>query len=292
MLLAQLGGIDARYTEKDGNPVMDRCLIKPPGEDEVRISATEAGVLIKMPVTEGSQVAKDEILAVIDDREARAALQVAEYALQSADQQAKEDIEIRYAAAARDVAQVDLEQDKKANQVQPGAIPAIEIRRKTLDLNRATLQIEKAQKDQLLAKLEAKVKGAERDQAKEALEWRTIAAPFDGEVVTTFRHESEWVNPGDPILKLARFDRLHVEGVAYADKFDRGELLGKPVTVVVTRARGREVSVPGNVIFVEQTVQADGSYRVRAEIENQREGDTWLIQPGLPARMTVLLNGQ
>lgn len=291
-LVSQIGGVSPRYTEENGNPVMDRCLIKPPGEDEVRIPAQEAGVLIKMPVTEGSQVSKGDLLALIDDREAKAALQIAIYGYQSAEQKAKEDIEIRYAQAAAAMAQVDLDQDKKANLAQPGAIPAIEIRRKTLDLKRATLQIEKAQKDQILAGLEAKTKAAERDAAQLALDSRTILAPFDGEVVTTYRHQSEWVNPGDPILKLVQFDRLHVEGFVYASQFDRSQLLGKPVTVKVTKARGREVTVTGKVIFVDQMVQADGSYRVRAEVKNEREGNSWLIQPGLQARMTVLINGR
>lgn len=291
-LLAQLGGVNPRYTQENGNPVMERCSIKPRGEDDVRIPAQQAGVLMEMPVTEGSQVSQGDLLALIDDREAKAALQVAIYGLQSAEQKAKEDIEIRYAQAAAAVAEVDLRQDQKANLAQPGAIPDIEIRRKSLDHKRATLQIEKAQKDQILAGLDAKTKAAERDAAQLALESRTILAPFDGEVVTVYRHQSEWVNPGDPILKLVQFDRLHVEGFVYASQFDRGELLGKPVTVKVTRARGREVTVKGRVVFVDQMVQADGSYRVRAEVQNQREGDTWLIQPGLQARMTVLINGQ
>lgn len=289
-LASQVGGGSYRQTEENGNPVIESCLIKPPAEDEIRIPAQEAGMLIEMPVSEGARVSQGDLLAVIDDREAKAAVNVAEYAVQSAEQKAKEDIEERYARAAAAVAQVDLDQDLKANQVQPQAVPEIEIRRKRLDLQRATLQIEKAQKDRFLAGLEAKTKSAERDAAQIALDARTIVAPFDGEVVTVFSHKSEWVNPGDPILLLVQFDRLHVEGFAYASQFDREELIGKPVTVKVTRARGKEVTVPGKVVYVGQTVQGDGSYLVRAEVENQRAGENWLIQPGLPARMTVALN--
>ncbi len=288
-LLLPVSGVDRRYAEENGNPVLDRCLIKLQSEDEIRIPAQEAGVLISMPVKEGSRVAKGDLLATIDDREAKAALKVAQYALQSAQQRAKEDIEIRYAQAAEAVAQVDVEQDLKANRDHPGAIPDIEIRRKKLDRTRSSLQIEKARKDQILARLEAKTKQAERDAAKMALEWRTILAPFDGEVVTTYRHQSEWVNPGDPILKLVRFDTLHVEGFVYADQYNRGELQGKPVTVKVSRARGREIPVQGYIIYVDQMVRSDGSYRVRAEVKNEREGDNWLIQPGLKARMTIHL---
>ena len=109
-------------------------------------------------------------------------------------------------------------------------------------------------------------------------------------MVTTFRHRSEWVNPGDPILKLVRFDKLHVEGFAKADEYNRGELLGKRVTVNIARARGRTISVEGSIVYVDQMVQSDGAYRVRAEVKNEREGDNWLIQPGLKARMTIHLN--
>ncbi|MCH7751932.1 MAG: HlyD family efflux transporter periplasmic adaptor subunit [Planctomycetes bacterium] len=289
-LLLPVSGVDRRYADENGNPMLDRCLIKLKGEDEIRIPAQVSGVLISMPVKEGSWVAKGDLLATIDDREAKAALQVAQYGLQSAQQRAQEDIEIRYAQAAEAVAKIDVLQDLKANRDFAGSIPEIEIRRKKLDLTRSTLQIEKAQKDQILAGLEAKTKGAERDAAQMALERRTILAPFDGEVVTTYRHQSEWVNPGDPILKLVRFDTLHVEGFVYSDQYDRGELQGKRVTVNVVRARGRAISVEGSIVYVDQMVRSDGSYPVRAEVKNEREGDNWLIQPGLKARMTIHLN--
>ena len=167
-LFAQAGGADRRYNESryteesGGNPVLRPCLIKLQGQNEIRIPAQVAGVLTKMPVKEGLHVSQGDLLATIDDREAAANLKIAEYALQSALQRAKEDIEIRYAAAAEAVAEVDLEQDRKANRDLSGAIPAIEIRRKELDWKRASLQIEKAQKDQVLARHEAKIKMAER----------------------------------------------------------------------------------------------------------------------------------
>jgi multidrug efflux pump subunit AcrA (membrane-fusion protein) len=289
-LLLPVSIADRYHVDQDGNPVLENCRVELKGKDEIRIPAQESGVLIEMPLTEGSIVAKGDLLAVIDDREARAAVTVAEYALQSAQQRAKEDIEIRYAQAAEAVAQVDVEQDLKANRSLPGAIPDIEIRRKKLDLKRSTLQIEKARKDQILAGLEAKTKKAELDAAKTALQRRTILAPFDGEVVDTYRYQSEWVNPGDPILKLVRFDTLHIRGFIDADQYDRSEVQDKPVTVLITRARGREVRIQGRIVHVDQIVDSKGDYRLRAELKNKREGDNWLIEPGRYVRMTIHLN--
>jgi multidrug resistance efflux pump len=150
-------------------------------------------------------------------------------------------------------------------------------------------QIEKARKDQILARLEAKTKMAELEATEMALERRTILAPFDGEVVDTYRHKSEWVNPGDPILKLVRFDTLHVEGFVNAEQYDRSDVQGKPVTVMITRARGREISMQGRIVYVDQMVGPHGDYRVRAEVKNKLEGDNWLIEPGRFVRMTIHL---
>ncbi len=287
-LAAQAGGVERRYAEKDGNPVLEPCIVKV--QEEVRIPAQEAGVLIHMPIKEGSRLSKGDVLATVDDREAKMALRISEYGFQAAMQRALDEIEETYAVKAAEVAKIDWEQDMKANRDHPDAIPEIEVRQKKLVWERSNLQIEKAQKDRKLARFDARTKKAEQDAAEMALKWRTILAPFDGEVVDIYRHESEWVNPGDPILKLVRFDALYVEGYAYARDYDRGELKGRPVTVRVAKARGREVSVEGTIVYVSQLVQGDGSYVVRAEVQNQHDGDNWLIQPGLRARMTIHLD--
>ena len=288
-IVATNGFVQNAKAQSNSDPVLSPCYIKLPGENLIRIPAQESGVLIEMPIREGTKVKAGQLLAKIDDREAKAQLTIAEYALESAEKRAAEDIEIRYAAAAGKVAYVDLQQDLKANREHQGAVADIEIRRKDLEWKRAALQEEKAQKDQVLAGLDAKTKEAERDAARMALTWRTIYAPFAGEVLETSRHESEWVNPGDLILKLARFDTLYVESSVYANQYDRNELQGKQVTVTVARARGRETKVTGKVVYVDPEVRPDRSYIVRAQIQNKREGEGWAIQPGLEAKMTIHL---
>ncbi|NOY30510.1 MAG: HlyD family efflux transporter periplasmic adaptor subunit [Planctomycetes bacterium] len=285
-LAAQVADGEQYNVDENGDAVIDRCFVRV--QDEVRIPAQEAGVLIKMPVKEGSRMSQGEVLATIDDREAKMGLRVAEYGLKAARQRAMDKIEVKYATKAAEFAKVDWERVLEANKNLANAIPDIEVRQKRLGWERSALQIEKAQKDRDLAILDYRTKEAEVDAAKMAVGMRVILAPFDGEVVDMYRHESEWVNPGDPILKLVRFDALYVEGYAYAKNFDREELQGRSVTVSISKARGQEISVPGTIIHVSSLIR-DGEYVVRAEVQNQRVGDNWLIQPGLRARMTIHL---
>ncbi len=267
--------------------VLQDCLVKV--RDEVRVPAPEQGVLMQFPVREGSRVAEGDVLAVIDDREAQAALKIAQYGLEAAAKRATDMVEEKYARKASEVAEVDWKKALQANERKKDAVPEMEILQKKLAFGRAQLQIEKAQKDRELARLDARTKLAERDAAQLAVDWRTISASFPGEVVATYRHQGEWVNPGDPILLLVRFDELYVEAYADANQYDRAEILGRPVSVELHRARGNKFSVSGAIVYVEQEVQSDGRFKVRAQVTNSLRGKNWRIQPGMRATMTIPL---
>lgn len=288
VLLGQVGTSAPNYATADGNPVLEPAYVKV--QDEARIPATEAGMLIELGVREGDRVKKDEVLARIDDREAQARVKISRYAEKAAIELAIQDIEERYARAAAEVAEAEWKKDLESNRIKKGAVAESEIERKKLDFKRATLQIEKAANDRVMSGYEAKTKRAEREAAEMALAWRTIQAPFDGEVVKTFVHQSEWVNPGDAILKLMRFDKLYVEGIVRAQDYDRSELKGKPVTVEVTKARAQTTTVSGKIVYIDQMLQGGGRYVVRAEVTNELVNDNWVLQPGGVVRMTVHLD--
>ena len=280
----------SRYStvDADGNPVISGIIRV---QDEAEIPAMEAGVLTKLYVREGARVKKGDDLAQIDDRRAQAGLKVAEYNETAAKKRAEQKIEIDYAKAASAVANAVLKKALAANRIAKDAVSETEVDRAKLDRTRAILQIDKALNDQVMAGYDADTKTAEREAAEMALEWLTIRAPFDGDVVETKVHKSEWVHPGDTILKLMRFDKLYIEGDLYADEYDRSEVNGKPVTVEVLKARGRKVTVTGKVVHVEQRLAGSRSrYTVRAEVNNELINGSWLLQPGGVARMTIHLD--
>lgn len=259
-------------------------------QHSVDVSAEVEGTLLKLPLREGNLVDEEQVLATIDDRHAQAALDVAKIGLVAATAKADDKIEEEYAKAAAAVAAADLRKDLEINQRNPGTVSDTEVRKKKLDHTRAMLQIEKAQKDQVLAKLEADVKQAELTAAEVALQRRTITAPFAGEVQTLYQKEAQWVKPGDPILRLVRFDVMDVECYVNVQDFDPVELANRPVTVKVNLARGRQATVEGKVVYINQSVlpkTGGGIYLVRAEVQNQKVGDYWLVRPGLAAEMTI-----
>ena len=267
-----------------GDPTFHPADIK--AENDVIISAEAEGTLIKLPVREGSRVTVDQVMATIDDRQALAGQKVAEIGLAAARAKADDNVEEIFAIASANYAKVDLDKDRLANQHSPGSVTDIALEEKKLALKRSTLQIEKAKKDREIASKEADVKEAELDAAGIQLEHRTISAPFAGEVQQLFQKEAQWVKPGDPVLRLVQYDKLRVECHVPAGQYDPVDLANRRVTVTAHLARGRKAAVEGRIIFVDQTVLSD-EYRVRAEVQNQREGDFWLLRPGLDAEMTI-----
>jgi multidrug resistance efflux pump len=291
LLVAAFGQVSAAPTS--ALPAGDaefRASVHALKEFDIPIYAEVDGSISRMTAVEGQSVKKGELLAAIDERRALAAVEAAQLALDAARTKAEDDIEERYATKAAEVAKADYQSDLQANAGGAHVVAEIQIKKKRLDWERAVLQIEKASKDQILAGKEADVKGAELKAAQIALDQRRILAPWDGEVQTLLRHASEWVNPGDPVLHLVRYDVLQVDIPVPSNQYDPADLYGKPVTVRVNLARDRQAAVQGRVVHVDQSVIEGGDfgrYMVRAEFQNQREGNFWLVRPGLPATVTI-----
>ncbi|MGL4513562.1 MAG: HlyD family secretion protein [Lacipirellulaceae bacterium] len=281
------GGVAQPATRPSGDPQIKGCLVDL--VDDIELPAPEAGILVFLGVEEGDQVSSEQEVARIDDREAQQAKRVAEFAYQSAGERARDDVEIRYSQAATDVAVADLLSMDDANESVAKAITEMDIRKAKLEVTRSKLGTEKAEKDQKLAALDAGTKRAELEAASLGVERRVLLSPFDGEVLEVFRDQQEWVQPGDPVLRVARLDTLQVDGYVYFDDYAQDEIVGREVTIQVDLGRGRTVEAAGRVVWVDPLASNDGryQYRVRTEIQNRRENGRWLISPGLEATMTI-----
>jgi len=268
---------------------LDGCLVSL--IEEAQVPAQQAGVLQEVAVEEGQQVKAGELLAKIDDIRAKMAFRVAGLEYEVAQEEAANDVHVRYATAAARVTEAEYLMNMEANRKVPGSVAQIEIQKLLLTHRRTVLEIEQARMNLRIAALKAKVSYAKVESAEENLQRHQITAPLDAEVVTLYRHAGEWVEPGDPVMHLVRMNRLRIEGFLDAAQTAPGEVAGQPVAVSVPLARGSVAKFTGKVVFVSPLVQAGGAYKVWAAVENQPEPRTglWLLRPGLSAKMTIQL---
>lgn len=257
--------------------------------DGVDVPALESGPLIQMQVSEGSVVKQDDLLAQIDDRQAQLLKLSAEVERESAQAKADDDIDVRYALKSFELADAELNQDLEIKRRTPGAVTDAEIRRKQLVRTREQLGIDRAKLERNIAQLTADVKRTAVQAADDSILRRRISAPFDGMVVDVYKQKSEWVNAGDPVLRVVRMDRLHVDGFLNGDEFNPADVAKRRVTIEINLAHGRRERFDGEVVFVSPLVQAGNKYRVRAEVQNRLEANEPLLRPGMTARMMIAL---
>lgn len=266
-------------------PRLEHCLVTV--IQDVQVAAQEAGVLESVPVQEGGQVAAGALLAKLEDRRAQLAKQAADLEYRAAYEKATDDIAVRYAVKALEVAAAEYLEKEQANLRSSGAVTKAELRRLELVRQRASLEIDKSKLEQRLAVANAQVRGAEVRAAEENLARRQILSPLDGEIVALLKQAGEWVNPGDAVARIIRMDHLRVEGFLSASEYNPEELAGRPVVIEVERAKGQRVQLPGKVVWVNPQVQPGNKYRVRAEVENRQQNGQWLLRPGMTATLTI-----
>lgn len=268
-------------------PVLTRCLVSL--LTEAKVPAREGGVLVELRVREGDAVKAGEVIARIDDSQPKFERRKAKAEHDQAIAKAESDVDVRFAVASERVAAAEFEKAQLANDKLQGSVTRVELDRLDLNERKAELQIEQAELERRMTALGADAKAVEVEAAENAIERRTIAAPLDGTVVQVFPHEGEWMQPGDPLARVVRTDRLRVEGYVDSSRWDPESVRDRPVTVTVTFADDRTEVFDGRIVFTSPLVDSGGEYRVWAEVENRRVKDSgqWLLRAGQSATMTV-----
>lgn len=260
--------------------------------DQAEVSAREAGQLIAFEAIEGMHVEKDDFLAQIDDTLANMEKFVAQKEQAISQEEAESDINIQFSQKSAMVALEEYNKAIEANRKARDTITHSELTRRLFEYERAKLSIQKAQLDQRVAKLTTDARGAQVEAADAKIQMRKISAPISGVVVRLYKRYGEWVNPGDPVLRIIRMDRLWVEGLIDARQAGPLDLKGRPVTVQAKLARGRVETFEGKVIFVHPEIEPGQMRRIRAEVVNRLDQDEWLLQPGLHADLVIDFSGE
>lgn len=280
MLLAAVPAMAAEVTT---GPVLERCLVSL--VDEAKLSAGEAGLLIDVDVKAGDRVTVGQVIARINDDQPQMAKLRAQAEHDQAIAKSKSDVDVRYAQKAQAVAQKASEKAEQSHKSVPGSVTDVERDRLRLEWEKSGLQIEQATLERRLNDLTAAAKGVEVEASENGIERRLIKAPLDGIVVQVFPHQGEWMQPGDPLARVVRTDKLRVEGFVDASKWGPDKVRNRPVTVTVMLDNGPQ-EFAGRITFVSPLVES-GDFRVFAEVENRQVEGEWLLQAGQTVAMTI-----
>lgn len=256
---------------------------------QVDVPARDAGVLDMLDVKEGQNVEKGALLGSIDKQDAELAVKIATAEYNASKKTAENTISIQYAIKSYDVARADFQSSAEANDKAPGTVTKQQMRSQKLQAERSVMQAEMAKHEYEVAQLDALAKYANYERAKAAIERRDITSPLNGVVVKKHKHEGDWVQPGETVVKIIQMDRLWVEGNIDATKYARHEVVGRPVKITVDLTGGGTEVLNGKIVFASPLVVSN-EYKIRAEVENRKapgNSNQWLLSPGLNAKMEL-----
>ena len=245
--------------------------------EESEVPARDSGVLTAVPAREGEIVVAGALLAQIEDVDARLVLARAAAEAKIAESTAKNDVDVRFARKAAEVAQAELRRSKESIERFERSISQTELDKLILEADRCTLAVESAEQEMLVARQTLALKQAETAVAQQVVDRRRVAAPIDGVIVQVHRRRGEWVKPGDPIARILFLDRLRVEALVAADQVVGAA--GRDVTFQLDAVAGRPARrFQGKLAFVSPEVDpVNGQVRIWAEIDNREHR----LRPGV-----------
>jgi HlyD family secretion protein len=260
---------------------------------ETVVSAETGGTLLWFTPVEGQQVAPGPTLGVIDttrlalDRQQLGAQRTAVRARVSESERQIGVLAVQREIAGRTYARTQrlfAEQAATAQQ-----LDAAERDYRVLGEQIAALRAQRNSVTQDVAASDARVA-----QIAERIAKSRIAAPFAGTVLATYARAGEYVQPGQPLFRLASLDTLTLR--AYVTEPQLAQLkLGQRVQVRVDRGEGGRLAVPGTVSWIASKAEftptpvqtrderADLVYAVKILVPNQ--GGTLKI--GMPADIAL-----
>jgi len=251
--------------------------------EQADVPARDPGVIEAISVKEGDVVKKGESLVQLDTVEMRLDVGRAELELSIAQQEAKNDVDVRFAEKSLEVVSAELQRALDSVEDYPKSVSATELDRLRLTVERTRLEIEQAKHVLVVAELTAQLAKNSLETASSKLDRQTVRAPIDGVVVQVYRRNGEWVEPGQQVVRILRMDRLRVE--CFVNNSDMDVFpVGSRVKLLVELGGGSAKEFAGKLVYVSPEVDpVNKQVRVWAEVDNPN----MQLKPGMSGVMLI-----
>jgi multidrug efflux pump subunit AcrA (membrane-fusion protein) len=248
--------------------------------DEAQLAAGQSGLVVHLSISEGNRVKRGDVIARIDDSAARIAEQGAKAELAVAQGEVKDDVTVRFAKKALEVAKSELARSLELVKQSPRSVSQTQIDIERLKVEELELEIERAELELELAALRVHVAEAKVEAAQLEIRRRQIVAPIDAVVVEVIAKVGEWVEPGQRMVRLVSTRRLKAEGFVTAADAAEG-IEGREVEVTLEEMGAK---VGGKIVFVSPEIDpVNKQVRVWAEVDNP-DG---VLRPGQTVEMQI-----
>ena len=225
--------------------------------DHPLLASGQSGIVARVYVREGDRITKGQLLAELDASVPKATLAVAT-------KQTENDVNIRYAQAAADVALAEYEAAQESNRIQPNTFRRIEMRKLRLEEERSRLETE-------VSIHEFELNELRRDEAAALVRSYRIVAPIDGVVSGVFKSPGEAVQVGEAMLQCHSTEKVHIEAfveIPVLRSLKKGQQVNIIPEIPNPAIDSEKPNVKGTVFFIGVLAEVN-TVRVLVEVDNQ-----------------------
>lgn len=290
-MLYQANAQEGRLPANTGGAIQaENCMVG--YINKVDVPAEVSGRLNAIKIEEGMTVKKDDLIATIDDSQAKLAMELKKAEEEKAILEATNDINLKDAKASERIAGAEAKAYEELHE--QGATPYWEWQKKILEAGRAKLRIDLADMQMKIAKVDYFAKRADLRLSEDEISRRKIYAPFDGFIEKREAQLGQWVQPGSPIATLVQMDKLKVVGDIDALRYSGKVMKGAPVTVQIYHSSdaSKPHTVESTIAYVSSEIDLNNRYRIWVEVPNTPTGDDWMIRPGMRAEIKIKDGGR
>ena len=256
--------------------------------ETVEIPATALGPISELAVRQGDLIQKGQILARIQDHDAKIKLSEAEIELEILQAQSDSDVDLKFAKKSQQVALADWQRAKDSNRKYAGVVSDREMDRLKLIVEQGSAELDKIEFEKTIMRMQQKLKKAAIEKNQIDLERHQIRSAISGQIVEIKKRHGEWVNVADPVFKVVRLDRLRVEAYV-AQSIANDKILGSKATFNSNARRSSpddasSNSMEGKVVFVNPEINpVNSTVLIWVEFENPE----LKFRPGMKGLLTI-----
>ena len=253
--------------------------------DSLDIPSKQTGILENLVVEVNQKVLANQKIGNLDRTAAKLEESVAMIQSQFAATIANDESDIEFAKMIVEETRIALDSYEQISA--RGSATDSEMRSKKLAVAQSELKVHNAIQSREQAKLKSRLAQVAVLTARQNLDGLDFVSPFEGVVTTVFRQKGEWVQTGQPVVRVVRMNELRVDCFVARSLVDVASLVGQPVLVVVESPNERTDTVAGKVTRFEPEVTATGEIRLSAIVQNQLQNGQWILLPGMVVELRI-----
>lgn len=253
--------------------------------DSLAIPAKQTGVLESLSVEVNQSVTANQKIGNLDRSAAKLEEAAAIVQSQFAATVANDESDVTFARMIVDEAKIALDSYEQISA--RGSATDAEMRSKRLAVSQAELKVHNALQALEQAKLKARLAQVNVLTARQQLDSLDIVAPFAGTVTEVLCKSGEWLQTGQPVVKVMRLDELRVDCFVSRAHLNVASLIGQPALISIVSHNSQRDTLAGRVTRFEPQVTATGDIRVSVVVQNQRRNGEWLLLPGMTVDLQI-----